>query len=101
MVIPPRHEVLEERSASLERVGGEAMISAPPCRRTDMGANSVRELRALEGSRVGIVVRGGGRIDDCELVSAGRGRARTLWVYVDGNDAFVPLDDVVDLWKAA
>jgi hypothetical protein len=63
--------------------------------------NRIQQLRALEGRRVGIAVRGGARIDECELVSAGRGRARTLWVFADGNDAFVPLDEIVDVWEAA
>jgi hypothetical protein len=46
-------------------------------------------------------VRGGRRIDDCELVSVGRGGVRTVWVFADGADTFVPLDDVLDLWEAA
>ena len=50
---------------------------------------------------MGLAVRGGRRIDDCQLVSAGRGPARTLWLFTDGTDSFVPLDDVVDLWEAA
>ena len=43
----------------------------------------------------------GQRIDDCQLVSAGRGRARALWVFTNGADTFVPVDDVVELWEAA
>ena len=46
-------------------------------------------------------MRGGHRIDDCQLVSAGRGAARTLWVFADGADAFVRMGDVIDLWEAA
>jgi hypothetical protein len=70
-------------------------------RRSGMSAPRIRQLRALEGRRVGLAVRGGHRIDDCQLVSAGRGPARTLWVFADGADAFVRLDDVIDLWEAA
>jgi hypothetical protein len=66
-----------------------------------MGANQIRELRALEGHQVGLAVRGGDRIDDCQLVSAGRGGVGTVWVFADGVDTFVPLADVVDLWEAA
>ena len=66
-----------------------------------MTVNRIQQLRVLEGRRVGIAVRGGVRIDECELVSAGRGLARTLWVLVKGDDAFVPLEDVVDVWDAA
>ena len=66
-----------------------------------MSANPIQELRALEGRRVGLAVRGGDRIDDCQLISAGRGSARTVWVFHNGADTFVPIDDVVDLWEAA
>lgn len=66
-----------------------------------MSAHQIRQLRTLEGRRVGLAVRGGDRIDDCQLVSAGRGPGRTLWVFANGADSFVPLDDVVALWEAA
>ncbi|MGH9277972.1 MAG: hypothetical protein ACRD12_07685 [Acidimicrobiales bacterium] len=66
-----------------------------------MAANRVHELRMLEGRRVGLALRGDHRIDDCQLVSAGRGRVRTVWVFTNGADVFVPVDDVVDLWEAA
>ena len=57
-------------------------------------------MRALEGHRVGLALRGGSRIDDCQLVALGRSRVRTAWIY-DGGDEFVPLDDIVDLWEVA
>ena len=66
-----------------------------------MAVNEIQKLNALEGRRVGIAVRGGARIDDCQLVSAGRTGVQTLWVFADGVDTFVPFDDVVDLWEAA
>jgi hypothetical protein len=66
-----------------------------------MAAHQIQRLRALEGRRVGLVVRGGGRIDDGQLVSAGRHGMGTVWVFVDGVDTFVPVDDVIDLWEAA
>jgi hypothetical protein len=66
-----------------------------------MPTKQIQQLKGLEGRRVGIAVRGGDRIDDCQLVSSGRGRARTLWVFAGGADVFVPLDDVIDLWEAA
>jgi len=77
------------------------MSPAPPDRRMGMVANQIQELKALEGRRIGLAVRGGHRIDDCQLVSAGRGRVRTLWVFTNGVDSFVPFDDVMDLWEAA
>jgi hypothetical protein len=66
-----------------------------------MAANLIRGFRALEGHRVGLALRGGHRIDDRQLVSVGRGRARTLWVLAYGDDTFVSFDDVMDLWEAA
>jgi hypothetical protein len=66
-----------------------------------MTANDLHQLRTLEGRRVGVAMRGGHRLDDCQLVSAGRGRVATLWFFVDGTDTFVPLEDVLDLWEAA
>lgn len=78
-----------------------AISLAQPRRHTGMATNRIQDLRALEGRRVGLAVRGGHRIDDCQLVSAGRGRMRTLWVFANGADTFVPIDDVMDLWEAA
>jgi hypothetical protein len=77
------------------------MTSAPAGRQRGMAAHHLQGLWALEGHRVGLAVRGGGRIDDGQLVSAGRHGVRTLWVFVDGVDTFVPVDDVIDLWEAA
>ncbi len=54
----------------------------------------------LEGRRVNLALTDGSRLDDCELVSAGHGTA-TLWVFVNGDDLFVPVADVTDAWEAA
>lgn len=43
----------------------------------------------------------GTRLDDCELVSAGRGRASTLWLHDGCDDRMVAAADVVDLWEVA
>jgi len=75
------------------------MTSGRPRRHTGMVAHQIRNLRALEGRRVGLAVRGGVRIDDGQLVSAGRHGVRTVWVFADGVDTFVPVDDVIDLWS--
>lgn len=77
------------------------MTLRPARRHTDMAANRMHELRALEGRRVGLAVRGGQRIDDCQVVSVGRGTVQTVWLFANGADTFVPIDDVVDLWEAA
>lgn len=59
------------------------------------------QLLALEGSRVSLALADGSRLDDCELVSAGRHRVGTLWLFTNGTDRFVALCDVVDVWEAS
>jgi hypothetical protein len=54
----------------------------------------------LEGRRVSVALADGSRLDDCELVSAGHG-AETLWLFVNGDDMFVPVASVTDAWEAA
>jgi hypothetical protein len=56
-------------------------------------------LTSLEGRRVSLALADGSRLDDCELVSAGRHRVGSLWLFSNGSDRFVPVDDVVDLWE--
>jgi hypothetical protein len=56
-----------------------------------------RELRSLEGSPVYLSLVDGSRLDDVALVSA---RSRTLWIFANGQDVFVPVADVVDVWPA-
>ena len=63
-------------------------------------AHRMSELRELEGRQVCLALANGSRIDDCSLVSAGRGRVDTLWIYANGHDAFIPCADVVDVWQA-
>jgi hypothetical protein len=53
----------------------------------------------LEGQRVSVALRGGSRLDDCDLVSVGRHPVDSVWLFVNGADTFVPLRDVVDLWE--
>jgi hypothetical protein len=77
------------------------MSSVPPTRQRDMAASRIRTFKALEGRRVGVALRDGARLDDCRLVSVGRAGARTLWIYTEGADAFVPFADVLDVWEAA
>ena len=56
------------------------------------------ELNQMEGRRVSLSLIDGSRIDDCQLVLAGRFK---LWVFVNGHDAFVRVDRVTDVWEAA
>ena len=57
-------------------------------------------IRCLEGRQVNVVLSDGSRIDDCELVSAGRHGVGSVWLYADGTDTFVALIDVVDVREA-
>jgi len=64
-------------------------------------AQAIEELRKFEGRQVSVALADGSRIDDCSLVSAGRGRADTVWVFVNGTDVFVRLAEVVAVWEVA
>ena len=59
-----------------------------------------RALTALEGRQVSVALRDGARIDDSQLISAGRNRAGTLWLFTHGGDTFVPVEDVIDVWES-
>ena len=61
-----------------------------------MTAQQRRELRRLEGRTVHLSLADGSRIDDASLVSA---RSRTLWVFCNGEDTFIPVNDVIDVWE--
>jgi hypothetical protein len=58
-------------------------------------------LRSLEGRRVSLALADGTRIDDCELVAADRHRVGKLWIFTQGTDRFVPVDQVRDVWETA
>jgi hypothetical protein len=62
--------------------------------------NLARISKSLEGRRVSLALRDGSRIDDGRLISAGRHRTRSLCLFTNGEDTFVALDDVVDIWEA-
>ena len=64
-----------------------------------MSVEQRQQLRSLEGRRVSLALRGGTRLDDCQLVSAGRGHVASLWVFTNGADAFVDGDLVIDIWE--
>ncbi len=66
-----------------------------------MSPDQISQLKSLEGRQVGVALTDGTRIDDAQLVSSGRGQVHTLWVFTNGEDAFVPLLEVVDVWEAA
>jgi hypothetical protein len=60
---------------------------------------ALRSVRGLEGRNVSVALTDGTRIDDCQLVSTGRGRTATLWLY-SGQDIFVSHDQVIDVWES-
>ena len=62
-----------------------------------MTAEQKRGLRRLEGHKIHLALVDGSRIDDADLVSA---RNTTLWLFTNGEDAFVRADDVIDIWEA-
>jgi len=62
-----------------------------------MTGHRLPDLERLEGRRVGIALTDGSRIDDCQLVFAGRD---SLWVFVNGDDAFVSASTVRDFWES-
>lgn len=60
----------------------------------------LRELAALEGRQVSVALRNGDRIDDAQLVSADRNHTANVWVFTNGADRFIAVEDVIDLWEA-
>ena len=60
---------------------------------------TAQRLHHLQGRQVSVALQGGKRIDDCQLVSAGRVGTATLWLFSNGTDVFVPVGDVLDVWE--
>jgi hypothetical protein len=58
-------------------------------------------MLALQGRRVSMALAGGSRIDDCMLISAATRRIDELWVFLNGQDVFVPLAEITEIWEAA
>jgi hypothetical protein len=55
-------------------------------------------LQELQGQLVGLALATGDRIDECRLISIRRG-AGSVWIYVDGEDVFIPLEAIRDCWE--
>ena len=60
---------------------------------------STETMKQFEGGRVSVALRGGDRLDDCQLVSAPRGRCPSVWLFDGAADVFVSPGDIVDLWE--
>jgi hypothetical protein len=59
-----------------------------------------QQAYGLQGQTVSVALIDGSRIDEAVLVSVGHARARTIWLFSNGDDVFVPAADVVDLWPS-
>jgi hypothetical protein len=57
-------------------------------------------LRQWEGRQVSVALADGSRLDDCQLVSAGRTGTATMWLFANGADVFLPLAGVTAVWEA-
>ena len=62
-----------------------------------MNAEQRREARRLEGRMVHVALDNGVRVDDSALISFGR---HSVWLFVNGDDAFFPVDSVVAIWES-
>jgi hypothetical protein len=60
----------------------------------------MREPSALEGRRVNVALRNGNCLDDLHFVYANGGRVRSLWLFTNGADMFIPAEDVMEVWEA-
>ena len=65
-----------------------------------MTKERVLSLKSMEGRQVSVALVNGDRIDDCQLISSGRRRLGSLWLFSNGEDVFVPLSEVLDVWEA-
>ena len=64
-----------------------------------MSPRTLRSFRHLEGHHVSVALADGTRLDDCELVSAGRGAAASIWVHDGLDDRIVEAEDILDVWE--
>ena len=55
------------------------------------------ELRRLAGRGVHLALADGSRLDDVPLVSVTGDR---VWVFLEGEEAFLPVGRVIDFWEA-
>ena len=65
-----------------------------------MSPQLLRSLRQLEGHNVRVRLEDGSRLD-CELVSAARRGASTVWIHDGTDDRFVPVDEIADVREIA
>jgi hypothetical protein len=61
----------------------------------EMSIEALPSMQSLEGRHVSVALRDGSRIEDCQLVSAHRPGAQTIWLFADGIDVFLPVAAIV------
>lgn len=66
-------------------------------RAAEMTGMTQFQVQKFEGRTVSVALADGSVLDRVPLVLA---RRNLLWVVKDGEDAFLPLDRVVDVWHA-
>jgi hypothetical protein len=64
-----------------------------------MSPRTLRSFRHLEGQHVSVSLVDGTRLDDCELVSAGRGATASIWLHDGIDDRILSAADVIELWE--
>jgi len=66
-----------------------------------MSSSAVAKLAEYEGRLVGIALRGGQLIDECQLIALPLKRVRKFWLWTGAEDVFVSPDDVLDVWEVS
>lgn len=64
-----------------------------------MRCEHIGRLRDLQGRRASLALRDGRCLEDVMLVSTGAAGGGSVWVFADGADVFVRLQDVIDAWE--
>ena len=65
-----------------------------------MSSPAMAKLKELQGRTVGVAVRGGERIDECQLIAVPVRGAQKFWLWTGAEDVFLAPDQVLDVWEA-
>jgi hypothetical protein len=65
-----------------------------------MSSEALPSTHSFEGRHVSVDLRDGSRIEDCQVISAHRPGAQTVWLFVDGIDVFLPVAAIVGCSEA-
>lgn len=80
------------------RVVNQSDAPSPTSQRDVRAVSGV--LRELEGREVSLALADGSRLDCVMLISAGRGRTPTVWLFANGIDVFLPRQSIIAAWEA-